>query len=211
MQKLKWVLFLVLFLVLGTVASADLTFYLVDNFESNSASRWFSFGPIEMKVVPNPLNSKRDLIAESCGNYLLNLSGKANDWYIGGIGTDLMLDASSYSRLQIDIYGSINYGKLRIELYDDDNGNSQIEQDKNWQPLYDDKWAVEIPILGPGFTRVSIPFSAFVDDNPGIGDDKWNPSNQRGSAGLARLQMVFVSKEKVGKVDVGIDNILLTY
>lgn len=207
MRRLKWMLVCLILLMMGTFARGDLTFYLVDNFESGSSSRWFSFGDINVSVAGNPLTGKRDLIAESCGSYLLNIKGSSSDWYVGGIGTDLSIDAGAYSRLQMDIYGSADYGKLRIELYDDDNGSFQIEQDKNWQPIYDDKWAVEIPILGPGFTRISIPFTAFVDENPNAGDNKLNFSNK----GLARMQLIFISKTKVGNIDVGIDNILLTY
>lgn len=213
MQRLRWIpVLIVLVLILTSqISRGDLTFYLVDNFESGEAGKWFSFGNVKVAVAANPIKNSKDLIAESCGSYVLNISGATNDWYVGGMGTDLSIDASQYSRLQLDIYGSLNYGKLKIELYDDDNNSSQIEQDKNWQPLYDDKLAVEIPILGPGFTRISIPFSAFVDENPGIGDDKWNPTTKSGSAGLVRVQMGFITKEKVGKVDVSLDNILLTY
>ena len=205
MRSVKWGGIVFVLIMLATAAGADLTFYLVDNFESNSASKWFSFGSLSVKPIGNPQMKKRDLIAESCGSYILGVKGSASDWYVGGIGTDLTLDAGAYSRLQLDIYGSKYNGKIRIELYDDDNGNAQIEQDKNWQPLYDDKLAVEIPVLGKGFTRISIPFSAFVDENPGIGDDKWNPS------GFSRLQMIFVAQRKSGKVDIGLDNVLLTY
>ncbi|OGC04235.1 hypothetical protein A2276_06505 [candidate division WOR-1 bacterium RIFOXYA12_FULL_43_27] len=190
---------------------AELTFYLIDNFESGSTSKWFPFGSIDVSAVANPLAKAKDLVAESCGSYMLKIKGSASDWYVGGIGTDLMIDASFYKRLQMDIYGSALGGKLRIELYDEDNGNNQIETDKNWQPLYDDKWAVEIPILGPGFTRISVPFTAFTLDNPGKGDGIWNPATKNGSSGLTRMQIVFVAKEKTGKVDVGLDNVLLTY
>jgi hypothetical protein len=201
---------------LASVALAQFSFHLIDNFEMGrfDRSRWWRFGALEVKVTENPSREGRDLIAESCGEYALNLSGVSKEWYIGGIGTDLDVDASQFSRFQMDIYGSWeDRGKVIIELFDDDNQNFTIEQDakKNYETVHDDKWVTEVNILGEGFTRVSIPFSAFRDVNPEVGDNIWNPDRKNGSGGLLKMQVVAISEKKNGKASFKIDNLLLTF
>ncbi|MFH1361287.1 MAG: hypothetical protein ABIH69_01355, partial [bacterium] len=136
------------------------------------------------------------------------------NWYVGGIGTYLGLDATLYSRFQIDVYGNDKLrGKLLIHLFDDDNNNYMVEQDadNNYEPTLDDQWVAEVNIQGEGFTRYSIPFSAFHDANPGIGDDIWNPVQKDGSGGLLQTQLIVISAEQAGKVELRVDNLLLTY
>jgi len=213
----RWLLACLVVGLLGTGALAQFSFYLVDNFEGgefSEGSKWWRFGDIQVKIVSNPTLEGKDLIAESCGEYSLNISGEAKDWYVGGMGTDLGIDASTYSRFQVDISGRPQAkGKLVIEFFDDDNQNYTIEQDpeKNYEPVSDDKWVAEINILGNGFTRTSIPFTAFKDVNPGIGDDIWNPDQADGSGGLLKFQLVLISTEKQGNLEFDIDNLLLTY
>jgi len=198
-------------------AFSQFSFYLIDNFEpgeARAAARWWKFGNLVIKVAPKPKALGNDLIAESCGETSLSLSGDSENWYVGGIGTDLDIPEFDYSRFQIDIYGTRDGGgKLSVELFDDDNQNFSIEQDpaNNYMPVYDDKWVAEVPIQGEGFTRISIPFSAFRDVNPGVGDDIWNPVRNDGSGGLLKLQLVAISEQQAGKVSFLIDNVLLTY
>ena len=212
----KVLLVLGIITLLATAGTAQFSFYLIDNFESGrfNESKWWSFGDLKVVAEKNGTVEGRDLIAESCGEYALALSGPSKEWYVGGIGTDLGVDATEFSRFQIDVYGNDDDGgKVLIELFDDDNANFTIEQDSqnNYDPVYDDKWATEVYIQGKGFTRISIPFTAFKDVNPGVGDDKWNPGQVGGSGGLLKLQMVGISGKKSGTVDFKIDNLLLTY
>ena len=212
----KHFLIIGLILVLASAAFSQFSFYLIDNFESGNFDRlkWWRFGDLKVKVTENASPEGRDLIAESCGQYALNFSGDSKNWYVGGVGTEMGMDATRFSRFQIDVFGSDEYrGKLIIELLEDDNGNYSIEQDpkKNYDPLYDDKWVAELNIQGKGFTRVSIPFSAFRDANPGVGDDKWNPEQKNGSGGLLKLQLVAITDKKEGKIDFSLDNLLLTF
>jgi len=181
----KVVLSLGIVFMLGTLAVSQFSFYPIDNFENGKfaeGAKWWRFGDLKVEAVKNVYAEQPpDLIAESCGEYALQLKGQTNDWYVGGIGTELGLDASSYSRFQIDVYGdNIWQGKLKVEFFEDDNGNYNIEQDpqNQYEPVFDDKWVVEIQIQGEGYTRVSIPFSAFRDVNPKVGDDIWNPDQK---------------------------------
>jgi hypothetical protein len=200
-------------LLLAAAAGAEFSFYLVDNFESGRADRWYKFGNVRMSVTQNPSAEGQDIIADSGGEFALKLKGGATDWYVGGVGTNLEMDASPFTRLQLDVCGSGTGGKLRLELFDDDNNNKVLEQDpaQDWKPLKDDKWTVEVPIFGPGVTRYSIPFSAFKLDNPGSGDGIWNPDTKNGSGGLLKMQIILLADKQKGEVEAGIDNIILTY
>ena len=208
---------------LMTVARAEFSFYLIDNFESGKADKWYKFGEVKLSVEPNPSfeaaggaspeGAVRDVIAESCGDYSLQLKGRATNWFAGGIGTDLFADATPFTRLQMDVYGNGKGGRIKIELFDDDNGNMVLEQDpaRDWLATNDDKWVAEVPILGPGWTRISIPFTAFRLDNPGHGDGIWNPDHKNGSGGLLKIQLTLITDKPQGEVEVGLDNLLLTF
>jgi hypothetical protein len=215
MKKLLFLLSVVI--VSASMASAQFTFHLIDNFEGGkfpNGAKWWRFGDLKAELVSNATPEGRDQIAASCGEYALSLSGETADWYVGGIGTNLGLDASGFSRFQVDVYGVEQWsGKLKIELFDDDNRNYSVEQDpkNNYAPVHDDKWVAEVNIQGNGFTRVSVPFSAFRDVNPGVGDDLWNPEQKNGSGGLLQLQLVAITDEQQGKMNFNIDNLLLTY
>lgn len=201
------------FIFAQTLVQAQASFFLIDNFEPGRADKWYSFGKAQMTVTLNPTVEGNDSIAESWGEYALAVKGQATNWYVGGIGTDLALDASQFSRLQVDIKGSRHGGKLKIELFDDDNGNTALEQDSqhDWQATKDDKWVAELPILGEGITRVSIPFTAFRLENPGAGNGIWDPGYLEGSGGLLKIQLILLGTTPEGEVAATIDNILLTY
>lgn len=202
---------LMLILLVAGLAAAGwgiLSFYLVDNFDDGTYTRWFTFDNVKLSAFKNPKLEKKDLILESCGEYALKITGTAKDWYVGGAGTNLSVDAANYSRLQLDLYGSEKGGKVKIELYEDDNKSGEIEQDasQGWRPTKDDIWFLEIPILGEGYTRYSIPFTAFHDSNPGVGNDQWG-----GTGAVLRLQLIFVAASQEGSVDCAVDNLLFTY
>jgi len=206
-----------LVLSFGSVSMAQMTFYLVDNFEDGDFSRnpaWFNFDNTILSVVDNQKAEKIDFVADSAGVNSLGIKGQASDWYVGGFGVDQSINAEDYSRIQLDLYGNHALGgKLKIELYEDDNHNNRIEQDPNagWVPMFDDKWVAEINILGEGFTRYSIPFSAFKDENPGVGNDILDPNTKDGSGGLLKIQFIAIANKANGRVNFGLDNILLTY
>jgi len=143
----------------------------------------------------------------------LSVKGKAADWYVGGMGTYLAQegrDLSKYNSLEIDVWGNgPNSGVIKIELYDDDNGNMQIEQDpqKSYTPLYDDRLVYELKVDWKGLKHISIPLSEFEDNNPEAGDNIWNPQQSKGSGGLLQMQFIFVAASKTGRVDLQLDNI----
>ncbi|MBI5078785.1 hypothetical protein HZB08_02060, partial [Candidatus Saganbacteria bacterium] len=121
---MKSVLFLVcifyfLFLAFGFSAQAQFSFDLIDNFEGGSVGRWYEFGNLQKTVVKNPSVEVKDVVAEACGEFSLQVKGTSENWYVGGVGTDLNADVSDFSRLQLDIFGSGAGGKLKLEMFDD--------------------------------------------------------------------------------------------
>jgi hypothetical protein len=217
MKKFLAGLFLVSMLLLSSPVFAQMTFYLIDNFEDGDCSQgpgWYTFGTIKPEVIKNPMaGDKTDFIAQTAGQSIVMLKGETKDWYVGGIGTSLNLDATSFSRIQFDVYGSDKGGTLKVELYQDDNfsGNIELDPNKNWEPINDSRWVADVSILGAGFTRYSIPFSAFRHDNLGVGSNKWNPVQKNNTGGLLKIQFVMLGKNKDSKIEVGVDNVILTY
>ena len=212
----KWFVVLCFVILFCSVSVATFSFYLIDNFEGGEfydGAKWSRFGSLKTELAENQPAEENDLVAEACGEYSLLLSGKATNWYVGGMGTDLGIDSTAYSRFQIEVFGNHKLrGKLLIQFFDDDNNNFMVEQDpqNNYEPTHDDKWEAEINLQGEGFTRVSIPLSAFRDANPGVGDDIWNPAQIKGSGGLLKLQVVAISAKQTGQMNFRIDNLLLT-
>ena len=189
------------------VALAEKVF-LIDDFESGSIKSprdWWTFD-IE----------KAELVAGNESKYALQLAGTARSWYAGGCGTYLAKegqDLTKYNTFSLDINGAgPGSGTLKVELYDDDNNNWQVEQDpaKNYVPVYDDKFTYDVRVDWTGWKRVSIPLADFIDDNPLVGDDIWNPQVQGASGGLLQLQFVCLGASEKGKTNIIADNILLT-
>jgi hypothetical protein len=187
--------------------------YLIDNFEDGTYTKdpeWFSFDGIVPTIVKtSTLNPpKADKVAAIVGQYALNLTGTARDWYVGGLGTVLGIDASGYGTFEIDVYGfGENSGKLKIELYDDDNGNADIEVDKSYKPLYDDLLSREIEVNWTGWKHLSIPISEFTIE--GRGDKKWNPTLANGSGGLVKIQLISVANSQTGSINYTVDDLEL--
>lgn len=179
---------------------------IIEEFEDenyNKEPEWWVFDNLILTIVKHPAKDK----------YSLSVKGKAENWYIGGIGTYLAKgdqDLSQYSYLELEIYGyGTSSGKISIEFYDDDNLNWQIENDpeKGFEPLYDDKFIYEIKVDWSGWKKVLIPIIEFKDQNPEIGDNVWNPQQTKGSGGLTQMQLIILADSKKGEANFIIDNI----
>lgn len=177
----------------------------VDDFndgEFKKSPEWWTFDKVTATATKNPAKS----------GYALAIKGAARDWYVGGIGTYLAKDKQDLSKaatLDLDIYGyGPDSGTLKIELYDDDNGNWQIEQDhKTFNPIYDDRFAYELKIDWKGWKHLSLPLAEFVDTNDGAGDNIWNPQQNNGSGGLLQMQIISIAASKNGKISYVLDNV----
>lgn len=195
---------------LALVSSANNSIsIIIDDFEDNNLTvdpEWWVFDQVKFGTSRNPAK----------GSFSLSVKGKTNDWYVGGMGTYIAKqeqDLSQYSSLGMDVFGyGPGSGKLKIEIYDDDNGNWQIEQNpkKGYAPVSDDRYSYELIINWKGWKKVQIPFSDFVDTNPNVGDNIWNPQKIGKSGGLIQMQLIAMASSKAGTVNYIIDNIRFT-
>jgi len=200
--------------------SASGAVYMIDDFESGSLRsprEWWVFD-IETAIpeLNNSLTAGDEDVIKKVGKYSFKLKGKANNWYCGGAGTYIAKEntnLSKYNTFNIDVYGNgPGSGTLKLELFDDDNNNWQAEQDpsKNYAPIYDDKYITDVMVDWSGWRRISIPFDDFIDDNPGVGDDVWNPGQNSGSGGLLQLQFICIAPKPDGEINFNVDNVSLT-
>lgn len=193
--------------------------FLIENFESGSLRsprEWWTFDIKTAEPESNSsLTSGEKDAASQVGKYSLKLKGDSTNWYAGGCGTYLAKenqDLSKYNTFRVDVYGNgPGSGTVKIELYDDDNGNWQAEQDpsKSYAPIYDDKYVHDIMVDWLGWKRISVPFDDFVDDNPTVGDNIWNPAQNGASGGLLQLQMICIAPKEKGEINFSVDNIIL--
>ena len=191
--------------------------YMIDDFEDGdytSNPEWWKFDNVSPRVVSNSdYQNGEQVCLNDIKKYSMNISGSCSDWYCGGTGTYIArkgVDLSRYNVFQVDVYGNgPGSGTLKVELNDDDNGNWQIEQDpkKNFGNMYDDKFSYNIVIDWRGWKRVTIPVADFTDENPGIGDDIWNPNQEGGSGGLIQMQLISLGPKRAGNVRYNIDDI----
>ncbi|MBU0687520.1 MAG: hypothetical protein KKB81_06725 [Candidatus Margulisbacteria bacterium] len=191
-------------------------FHIIDDYEDGDAytkPKWWNFDNASINVVSNDeLRYGAKEVMQEAGLFSLRVTGEATQWYVGGFGTYIAKDASKYTHLSLEIYGTgPNSGTLKIELYDDDNANSSIEQDpaKRFDPLFDDRFVYELNIDWIGWKKVLIPFEDFVDENPKVGDDVWNPDILNGSGGLVQTQLIVTSAEESGTADFCIGSMKL--
>jgi hypothetical protein len=178
---------------------------LIDNFDDGDIKTdptWWTFDRIKLTF--------KEANDNKYGNYFLKINGKAESYYVGGMGTYVGKDAAKFDTFLVSVYGSgPNSGVIRFQVYDDDNNTYQLEQDSTYQPLYDDFLEYELKVDWEGWRTIEIPLARFVDMNQGVGDDVWNPDQKDGSGGLLHVQYVVVASSANGDVNIGIDNIKL--
>ena len=209
MKKIMVMLLLLSSICYGAVAGYQKS---VDNFEKNrdlKTPEWWSFDQVVPKVS-NVAFRNGDAVGASCGKLYLDLKGTANNWYCGGVGTYLGVDASSYTGIELCILGyGEESGTLKIELYDDDKCGWETRYDKTWVALKDDVWYFEQRVDWIGWRKISIPFDSFRLSNPGRGDGKTNFDQENGSGGLLQAQFILSACTPNGESHIGIDNIKL--
>ncbi|MDD4526544.1 MAG: hypothetical protein PHF25_00735 [Candidatus Margulisbacteria bacterium] len=186
----------------------------LDGFEDGIISEepaWWTFGDINAIPVSTQIY-KGDPMQAYLGKYSLSLKGSTKDWYVGGLGTYVGIDASRYTHLKMFIYGNgPKSGKLTIQLYDDDNKNFILEQDveKDYEPIFDDKIEFSQTVSWKGWKVILVPLANFKDVNPTVGDNKLNLDQKDGSGGLLHFQIIVLADDKEGTVDMAIDDIKL--
>lgn len=184
--------------------------YLVDDFEDSNITKnpeWWKFGILKSQILDN--NKKEFAYLEEKS---LWLTGDPSEWYVGGMGTYLGLDGTPYNAIKLIVRGKgIESGFLRIELYDDDNQNwvADIHPEDQSIVEFDDKFIYSQKVDWSGWRVLIIPFDDFVDDNPQMGDNLFNPSQLGTSGGLLQIQFIVLATNKEVAPDIRIDNIKL--
>lgn len=212
MKKLITTIMILMMTVLFADDSIMPKVFVIDDFEDGTIVEepaWWTFGNINA-FASNAQSYKGDPLQQYLGKYALALKGNTKDWYVGGLGTYAGKDASRYTHLKIMIYGNgPKSGRLTFQLYDDDNKNYILEQDveNNYEPIFDDKFEFTQNVSWKGWKVMLIPLANFKDVNPTVGDNKWNPDTKDGSGGLLHFQIVVLSDDKEGTIDMAIDDI----
>jgi fucose 4-O-acetylase-like acetyltransferase len=178
---------------------------VVDDFNgAPGCSAWWHFGAVALTRSPSP----------EPGTHHLQVRGALSPVFAHGIGLFIHQDIGLRRAIQMDIRGyGPGSGRIKIELAEDDNQNWEIEKaPPDYAPLYDDRFSFELAVDWTGWRTITLPFSRFVDDNPGRGNDRLDPERHGTSGGLLELQLLFSAAERdAPSVNIDIDNILWTH
>ncbi len=160
----------------------------IDRTEDASCPAWWAFGPLGYHQTASEPGSGR-------AGHHLQVRGPAAVPYAQGRGLFLDREIGDRRALQMSIRGhGPHSGRMKIELSEDDNNNWEIEKSPPlYVPLVDDRVIYEIAVDWYGWRDVAIPLSAFRDDNPGKGNDVFDPHRDLTSDGLLELQILFAS------------------
>ena len=174
---MKYILFL--FLALSFSANAQLKF-IIEDFEGFADGNT-DLGPNGVFVFGNMhagIETQKPVHKSYSGDRDICISKKGKEEFGGwgkGVGLNVELDPYK-DRLDFYVYQSVpgDTGTVKIELQEDDNGDNVFQKEM------DDTWAYKYKLDGKNnWELVSIPLSAFRDDNYG-GDGVFNISYREG-------------------------------
>jgi hypothetical protein len=179
--------------------------FVIDNFDKgtlNDTPKWWTFGNVQCTCT--------EATAPRRGLYALRVKGTADNYYVGGIGTYIGKDLPEVNTIAMEILGNgLQSGRIKIELYQNDRGNWQMEQDAVGNPLYDACFEFELCVDWHDWRTIDIPLQLFKHSNPGVGADTLKLGYADGNGGLLQYQLVFIAPSATGNVNIGIDNIRL--
>jgi hypothetical protein len=181
---------------------------ILDDFEAtNECPRWWSFGTLTYHRAQASSDPKGQ------AQHYLEVRGQASGTFVDGRGLYLLDDIGERRTLRMDVRGyGQDSGRIRIELYDDDNGNWEIEKDpRSYAPLYDDLFVYELAVDWNGWRQVELPLALFKDDNPTVGNNVLDPQRDLTSGGLLEIQLLFGPTRKENlEVAIDLDNLRWT-
>jgi fucose 4-O-acetylase-like acetyltransferase len=160
---------------------------------------WWHFGEIEI-----------DRAVDSDGRPVMRVRGRAPGMFAHGIGLYMDRDVGKRRTLHLDIRGyGPSSGRIKIELLEDDNGNWEIEKDSRlFVPMHDDRFVREIRVDWDGWRNVVLSTDTFVDDNPGRGNDIFDPQRDLTSGGLLEMQLLFApASPESDEIQIDIGNV----
>lgn len=181
---------------------------LIDDFEKNSPGK-IGFGstysdPNDHNVVTNFSDSTQ----KTQGNYSLLLQGSDTDknYWITEVATDSnvlyqkirAVNADSLF-INLSVYGTgQSQASLEVKFEEDDSGSGRLN------PKTNDSFHYLIPVDWTGWKNISIPYSAFSDTNPDIGNNTTEPSK------IIQMALTLVSAPPISTLTINIDFVLLT-
>jgi hypothetical protein len=165
------------------------------------SEKWWKFDRIKLT----------DVASKDAKDRYVMVGGKAENWYVGGIGTYVGKDASGATMISMKVLGTgRNSGKIKVEVVEDDIGSPDVEQDDKFIPVKDDKFtSKEVNINWTGWRTITIPVSELILVNPGNGDGEWNPSVENDHYGLLSMQIIVVASSAEGEASFGLKDIAM--
>jgi hypothetical protein len=157
---------------------------------------WWYFGDLEIDHVNVDPSGKR----------VMRVRGRAPGMFAHGMGLFMERDIGTRRTLHLDVRGhGPDSGRIKIELLEDDNGNWEIEKDPRlFMPLHDDRFVYEFRVDWDGWRHIVISTDEFIDDNPGKGNDEFDPYRDMTSGGLLEIQILFAPTKRSSD-DITID------
>jgi fucose 4-O-acetylase-like acetyltransferase len=157
---------------------------------------WWYFGDLEIDHVNVDPSGKR----------VMRVRGRAPGMFAHGMGLFMERDIGKRRTLHLDVRGhGPDSGRIKIELLEDDNGNWEIEKDPRlFMPLHDDRFVYEFRVDWDGWRHIVIATDEFIDDNPGKGNDEFDPYRDMTSGGLLEIQILFAPTKRSSD-DITID------
>jgi len=181
---------------------------LIDDFEEGTTGK---VGLNYTYIATGAANVKIDLTDSTIkaqGNSSLLLQGTDLDtnYWITGVSTDSNVLAKKVASVNADslfinlsVYGiGQSEASLEIKFEEDDAGTG------TFNASLDDVFHYLIQVSWTGWKSISIPYSSFTDDNPGIGDGIAEPAR------ILQMSITLVSLPPVETLSVNADFVILT-
>ncbi|NQY74623.1 MAG: hypothetical protein HRT90_07655 [Candidatus Margulisbacteria bacterium] len=170
--------------------------YIIDDFEDGNYlmnPKWKVRDNLLVSIVPNQKTAGINL-----GNKSWLFEGRTLIKKIGYAESELDIDGSDYSKVQLQLYGNgMGSGTLMIHLYDQDAEGLDI-------------YSGEVVVDWEGWKTIDIPFDELLDINPDHGDNILNPVKNNDLEGFVKVKLIGQETEgDSGKLDIKIDHILL--
>lgn len=212
-QDKGWVARLALALTIAAVVAAysgpafarPLRELVIEDFEQRAVCKaYWEFGAVRFTRTPTQ---------EPGRSQALSVRGEGLTTVGHGFGLYLNDELGARSTFALDVRGyGARSGRIKIELIEDDNGNWDVEKDPRlFTPLFDDRFVFELPVDWTGWRHIRVPLALFVDDNPGQGNDRFDPERDLTSGGLLEVQLLF-SPLGAGShsVELDVDNLVFS-
>ncbi|HCT84579.1 MAG: hypothetical protein DKM50_09965 [Candidatus Margulisiibacteriota bacterium] len=177
--------------------------YIVDNFEDSAITtslKWEFHGAIKSKIGDSLKTMEDSLgIKRKIGSNFLNISGKTNNWYVGGARTKLKKVIDPYTHFSIMIQGrGSNRSKVTVEL--SEVVLQDVIREMREKP---DVYSYSIYVSWTGWKKVIIPLRKFTNKKKVVGNRAFDSKK----TSPKWLKLEFLNDQKEGPITLDIDNV----